>query len=374
MKFVISSSTLSSHLLAIGRVIVPKNNIHILDCFCFDISGKLLTITASDNDTTLITTIELAECDQDIRFAINAKTLQDSIKEIPEQPLEIYLNTESYEVTIEYQNGQYKMMAQSADEFPLPILDEEKDTCLTLPAQGLLTDLTRALVATANDQLRPQLSAVCFDVRDNSLSIASSNGNQLTLTCLTQISLEGEGTFLLAQRPASLLKTILGKEQGDVVINFNSRGATFITTDYKLICRLVEGRYPNFRSVIPQNNNNVATLNRQALVSVLRRVMIFANQQSVLIKFRISGNTLNISSQDIDFGKSAEENMLCDYNGVDMRIAFKGSIFLDLIQSLDSEEICLKIADPSRAGLIVPSVQEENHEVTILTMPSVFSD
>ncbi len=374
MKFVISSSVLSSRLMTIGRVIVQKNTIPILDCFCFDIQGTTLTITASDNDTTLTAKAELNECDSDVRFAVNAKTLQDAIKEIPDQPLECYLNTESYELTVEYQNGQYKLMGQSAEEYPTPAISDETRLEFDLECQKLVPSITRCMIAAANDTLRPQLNTICFDIHSQEVSLVSSNGNQLALTKLAMPELNAEGSYLLGTRPASLLKGMLAKAEGNVHFSIGQRTAIVYTEEYSLTSRLVEGRFPNYRSVIPQDNPNIVTVNRLALVSALRRVLVFANAQAVLVKFRLGPNTMNISSQDIDFGKSAEENMLCDYMGTPMRIAFKGSVLLDLINNIEGDDITLKLSDPSRAGLIVPAKQKEGEEVLMLIMPSVFND
>ena len=374
MKFVISSSVLSSRLMTIGRVIVQKNTIPILDCFCFDIQGTTLTITASDNDTTLTAKAELNECDSDVRFAVNANTLQDAIKEIPDQPLECYLNTESYELTVEYQNGQYKLMGQSAEEYPTPAISDETRLEFDLECQKLVPSITRCMIAAANDTLRPQLNTICFDIHSQEVSLVSSNGNQLALTKLAMPELNAEGSYLLGTRPASLLKGMLAKAEGNVHFSLGQRTAIVHTEEYSLTSRLVEGRFPNYRSVIPQDNPNIVTVNRLALVSALRRVLVFANAQAVLVKFRLGPNTMNISSQDIDFGKSAEENMLCDYMGTPMRIAFKGSVLLDLINNIEGDDITLKLSDPSRAGLIVPAKQKEGEEVLMLIMPSVFND
>lgn len=374
MKFVISSSTLSAHLQTIGRVIVQKNTLPILDCFRFSIQGKTMTITASDNDSTLTTKLELVECEADVDFAVNAKTLQDVIKEIPEQPLDFYLNTETYEITIEYQNGQYRIMGQSAEEYPLPAADDDEHINLTVEAPQLLTCVNRAIVAAANDVLRPLLSAVCFDIQNDSMSVVASNGNHLALT---KVGLDGgqkEGIFLLGTRPATLLRGILGKNPGDAILNFGQRNATFSTEEYTLTCRLVEGRYPNYRSVIPQDNPNAATLNRLAFISVLRRVLAVANPATTLVKLRLDGSTLNITTEDMDYNKSAEENMLCEYTGSPLRIAFKGATLLELIQNIESEDITIRLADPSRAGVIVPTEQKEGEEVLMLIMPSVFND
>ena len=374
MKFVISSSVLSSRLMTIGRVIVQKNTLPILDCFCFDIKGQTLTITASDNDSTLTATAELNEFDCDVKFAVNAKTLQDAIKEIPDQPLECYLNTDTYELTIEYQNGQYKLMGQDASDYPTPVAEENSQIDFEVNSARLLSGITRCMVAAANDALRPQMNTVCFDVQQHSLSLVSTNGNQLALTRFPLPNTEQSGVYLLSTRPANLLKGILSKVEGEAHVSLGSRTITVNVDDYTFTSRLVEGRFPNYRSVIPQNNPNIVKVNRLALISALRRVLVFANAQAVLVKIRLEGNTMNISSQDIDFGKSAEENMLCEYTGMPMRIAFKGSMLLDLINNIDGNDIAMELSDPSRAGLIVPIEQQAEETVIMLTMPSVFND
>ena len=374
MKFVLSSSVLASRLQTIGRVIVQKNNVPILDCFCFDIKGNQLTITASDNDSTFFTKIELNESDADVRFAINAKTIQDAIKEIPDQPLEIYLNAETFELTIQYQNGHYKITGQDATTYPLPALSDDKKLEITLKEDVFLAAINRSLVAVATDGLRPQLNSVCLDIQDHSVSVVSSNGGQLALTSIPYPSLDAEESYLIGTRPMMLLKGMLSKGDGNVSLSMSERTATISNDNYSIICRLVEGRFPAYRKIIPENNPNVITINRQALVSALRRVLVFANAQAVLVKFHITAGTLHISSQDIDFGKSAEESMLCEYTGNPMSIAFKGPVLLELINNIDAEDISLKLSDPSRAGLITPAEQKEGEEVLMLIMPSVFND
>ncbi len=375
MKFVISSTKLSSHLLTLGRIIAQKNSMPILNCFCFDIKGGTLEVTASDNDSTLTTTLELIESEEDIRFAVNAKTLQDAIKEIPEQPLDIFVNTDNFEITIAYQNGQYKLTGQSAEDYPVPVFEKEGRIEVELSTATLLRGISRAIVAAATDNSRPQLNAVCFDVRGNSLAMVASNGNQLALTGISNInSSEGEGTFLLAVRPATVLKGILAKESGTVYMYFGERGATFETAEYTFSSRLVDGRYPNYRSVIPTANPIFFSVNRSSIVSVLRRVLIFTNPQAVIVKMRIEPNSINISTQDMDFGMSAEENLLCDYTGQPMRIAFRGDSLMNMIQNFETDDITFKVSDPSRAALIVPTEADEKEEVVMLLMPSVFND
>ncbi len=374
MKFVLSSTVLSSRLSTIGRVIAPKNAIPILGCFLFKIEGNTLTVTASDNDATFHATIPLNECDADVTFAINAKTIQDAIKEIPDQPIDCYFNTENNELTIDYQNGQYKLMGQSAEEYPEMVDGDGDKLRFTINSQQLLSGINRSLVAVAADNLRPQLNSICFDVYEQSVSMVTTNGNQLALTKMPMESV-GEATcrYLLSSRSAGLLKGMLAKEDGDTVIALGSRISAFSTNSYTFTSRMVEGNFPNYRSIIPQNNPHIVVLNRQAFISALRRVLVIANNaQSILVKLRIDSNAIRLSSQDVEFGKSAEETMLCEYAGTPMRIAFKGNVLLDIINNIESEDVTIKLSDPSRAGLVTPTQKEENEEIVMLIMPSVF--
>lgn len=374
MKFVISSSVLSARLQAIGRVIISKNNLPILDCFLLDIRDGKLTITASDNETTITTWTELVECDADITLAVNAKTIQDAIKEIPEQPLDIYINDNTLEITVEYQNGKYNFMGQPADEYPTPPEFPEEVSTLTIPCQRLLSGLGRALFATAEDTIRPVMNSVYFDFMEKGLTIVASDGHKLAMTTLDESQATTPSAFILPKKPSTLIKNILPKETGDAVIRLSTRNAVITTENYKMTCRLVEGRYPNYNSVIPQNNPNCATVNRPALLSALRRVLIFSNAKSALIKLRLEASKLEVSSQDIDFSMSAEEAMMCDYSGMPLSIGFKGTFLVDLLNNIESEEIIFKLSDASRAGVIVPATQKENETVLMLLMPMMLND
>ncbi|MBR4552210.1 MAG: DNA polymerase III subunit beta [Bacteroidaceae bacterium] len=374
MKFTISSTAFSSRLQAMGRVVTPKNNVSILECFVFDVHDGKLTITASDNENTLVSILELSEQDGDTKFAVNAKTVQDAVKEIPEQPLDVYLNEQTMEVTIDYQNGQYRFMAQSAEEFPTPPTLDGEITTITIPSEQLLSGVGRELFATADDTLRPVMNGVFFDVKEGSVTFVASDGHKLACSTIKNIQTEEEGCFILPKKPASLLKSLFGKDEADVTIQFNARNAVFSTPTATLTCRLIEGHYPNYRSVIPQANPNEGTLNRQALLSVLRRVMLFSNVNSALVKLNFDMGNLSISGQDLEFSMSADEKMLCDYNGMPMRIGFKGPFLIDLLNNLQSEEVTFRLSDASRAGVIVPTTQPEGEEVLMLLMPMMLND
>lgn len=374
MKFVISSSTLSARLQAIGRVISSKNNLPILESFLFEIQGNQLKLTASDNETTLSTTMELVESDADLRFTVNAKTMQDAMKEIPEQPLDFFVNEKTLEVTVVYQNGNYKFMGKEADEYPVPPTVEESASSLTLPCKDLLAGIGRALFATADDTLRPVMNGVYFDLTENQLTIVASDGHKLACGTITNIQTSKADSFILPKKPAALLKNLLAKEDGDAVVRFGQRNALITTATSSINCRLIEGRYPNYNSVIPQDNPNIVTVNRAALLSALRRVLIFSNVNSALIKIQLANSKMTISSQDVDFSMSAEEALLCDYSGMPMSIGFKGTFLTELLNNIEGEEVVIKLADASRAGIIVPAEQPENGSVLMLLMPMMLND
>lgn len=374
MNFVLSSSILSARMQAIGRVIVSKNSLPILDCFLFDVHDGLLTITGSDNETNIKTTMELVESDGNIKVAINAKTIQDSIKEIPEQPLRFSIDEQTMEVTVEYQNGKYNFMAQAADDYPTPPAVEAENAVLTLSAEDMLSGLSRALFATAEDAIRPIMNGVFFDFTGEKLAVVASDGHKLALTELNNATFTEKKSFIFPKKPATLIKNILPKEKEDVKICVNNRNAIIKTENYEMVCRLIEGHYPNYRSVIPQNNPNRVVVNRAALLSALRRVLIFSNANSALVKLQIVANRIEVSSQDIDFSMSAQESLLCDYNDMPISIGFKGTYLLELLNNIDGEEIMINLADASRAGIFVPASQKENENTIMLLMPMMLNE
>ena len=374
MKFIVSSTGLFSHLQAISRAINSKNSLPILDCFLLELIGGKLTITASDSETTLSTSLEVNEWSGDGRFAISSKTILDALKEIPEQPLTFDINMERLEVTVQYQNGQYNMMGQNADEYPQAPALNDAAVRVSLGADVLMTGVNRALFATGDDELRPVMNGVYFDITTEDITFVASDGHKLVRNKTYAAKGDEKATFILPKKPATLIKNLLSKEQGDVQIGFDDRNAVFTMENYSMTCRLIEGRYPNYNSVIPQNNPHQATIDRLMFMSALRRVSVFSSASSSLIKLSLSSNQIKISAQDIDFSTSAEETMMCSYEGNPMSIGFKSTFLIDILNNMSSDEIVMELADPSRAGVIVPVEQEENEEVLMLLMPMMLND
>ena len=374
MKFIVSSTALSSHLQAISRVINSKNALPILDCFLFELQDGTLSATVSDSETTMVTTVEVNESDMDGRFAVTAKTLLDALKEIPEQPLTFEINTDSLEITVQYQNGKYSLMGQNADEFPQSATLGDNAVRVEMEASVLLGGINRSVFATADDELRPVMNGIYFDITTEDITMVASDGHKL-VRCKTLAAKGNErAAFILPKKPATLLKNLLPKEQGSVTIEFDERNAVFMLDSYRMVCRLIEGRYPNYNSVIPQNNPHRAIIDRALFISALRRVSVFSSQSSSLIKLSLSENQMKISAQDIDFSTSAEETIACQYGGNPMSIGFKSSFLIDILNNISAQNIIIELADPSRAGVIVPEEQEEDEDLLMLLMPMMLND
>ncbi len=374
MKFIVSSATLFSRLQTVGRVINSKNTLPILDCFLFEINNQTLTITASDSETTLITSLDIIESESDIRFCINAKTIQDSMKEIADQPLAFDINPENMEITATYKNGRFNIVGQSATDYPQVNITQDGMNTLSMSAESLLNGINRCLFATADDDLRPVMNGVYFDIQNDGLTFVSTDGHKLVRNKNYTIKNEQPSAFILPKKPTTILKNLLPKEAGDVTLNFNERNAIVTMEKSKLICRLIEGRYPNYNSVIPQNNPYKVTVDRLTLLSALKRVLIFSNQSSALIKLHLEANQLVVSGQDIDYSTSAEEHIFCEYSEAPMNIGFKGTFLIDILNNITGENVIIELADPSRAGVIVPADQEENEDLLMLLMPMMLND
>ena len=373
MKFIVSSTGLFSHLQAISRVINSKNSLPILDCFLLELTDGTLSITASDNETTLTTSIETNEHDGNGRLAVNSKTILDALKEIPEQPLSFEVN-ENMEIMVKYLNGKYSLMGQNADEYPQTTALGSNAVHVTLGAPVLLNGITRSLFATADDELRPVMNGVYFDITTEDITFVASDGHKLVRNKTFKSRGNEKAAFILPKKPATLLKNLLPKEMGDVQIDFDDRNAVFTLENYSMTCRLIEGRYPNYNSVIPNDNPFKATIDRLAFMSALKRVSVFSSAASSLIKLHLDANSIQISGQDIDFSTSAEETLMCQYDGNSMSIGFKSTFLIDILNNISSQEVVLELKDAARAGVIVPVEQDGEEDLLMLLMPMMLND
>jgi len=374
MRFTVSSTALSAKLVALSRVINSKNALPILGDFVFEVSGLTLSLTASDSENTMQTSVELTDSDGDGRFAIGNHDLLEAVKGISEQPITFNVDEQALLAKINYQNGLFSLPIESADEYPAAQQVGEGAKTIVIANQLLLDNINRSIFATASDELRPVMNGIYFDLTPDCLSVVASDGHKLVRNKIFSIKSDEPAAFILPKKPATLLKALLGKDGGDVTIRFDERNAEINYGDGIIVCRLIEGRYPNYNSVIPQNNPNELRVDRNGLLAALRRVQPFANDSSNLIRFHVEGSTLQLDAEDYDFSKTATERMTCEYNGQPMSIGFKGSSFIEILGNFTCNEVVLQLADPSRAGLVIPSEQPEGQDVLMLMMPMLLND
>lgn len=375
MRFTVSSSALSSKLNMLAKVIGSKNSLPILDCFLFQVANGEMSITASDSDNVIKSTLALTDHDGEGEFCVPNRVILDALKELPEQPLHFDVDAagEAVAIKIVYQNGLYNFTGQSAEEYPRTQSMNDACTTVSLPTEMLIDNISRSLFATASDELRPVMNGIYFDLTADALAIVASDGHKLVRSKNFTIKSESPSAFNLPKKPASLLKNILNKDGDDAIIKFDDRSAEIQFTDGVMRCRLIDGRYPNYNSVIPNNPNEV-TVDRRGLQSALRRVLPFASESSQLIRFHIESGRFEVSSEDIDFSTSAKEQLSCEYNGSPISIGFKGSSLMEILSNLTSDNIIIQLADPSRAGIIVPAEQPENEDILMLIMPMLLND
>ncbi len=374
MRFTVSSTALSNRLVALSRVINSKNSLPILGDFLFEVVDGRLYLTASDSEVMMKTSLELTENDGNGRFCVGNHDLLEAVKGISEQPISFDVDQTANIAKIGYQNGMFSLPVENADEFPQPQQVSDSATTITISTPMLAENINRSIFATAQDELRPVMNGIYFDLTPEYLAVVASDGHKLVRNKVLTIKSEQPAAFILPKKPASLLKGLLGKQGGDVIIRFDDRNAEINFEDGVIVCRLIEGRYPNYNSVIPQSNPNQLTVDRLGLLAALRRVQPFANDSSNLIRFHVENGTLQLDAEDYDFSKTATERMSCDYNGMPMSIGFKGSSFIEILSNFDCEQVVIQLADPSRAGLVLPSEQPENQDVLMLMMPMLIND
>lgn len=374
MKFVVSSATLLAHLQAISRVINSRNPIPILDCFLLDLKDNVLSVTAADTETRLETRLEVSSSEGEGSLAINAKNLLDPLRELPDQPLTFDINDETLEVYIYYHNGKYNFVGLKSDEYPQPKELKEDAMTLTMEADELFEGINRTVFATADDELRPVMNGIYFDITADDLTFVASDGHKLVRVINKNVKGEGRSSFILPKKPANLLKSLLPKETAKVEIKFDENNAYITLSDYTMVCRFVEGRYPNYNSVIPKDNPNKVTLDRLSFLNALRRVAVFSNPASSLVKLQLAEDRIVVSAQDIDFLTSAEEIIPCNYEGNVMNIGFKAVFLIDILNNIPSTDVRVELADPSRAGVILPADKEEQTDMLTLLMPMMLND
>lgn len=375
MKFQVLSSDLLSHLSSISRVLASKSAMPILENFLFNVESDKLTITASDGDTTIVTSVNLDSVEGSGAIIISPKNLLEPLKEMPQQEIQFEFDEGNLEIFVTYESGKFNFIApDTAANYPQQkALDADAQT-LVIPAQALATGIQSTFFATADDDLRPVMNGIFFDIRDDQFIFVASDSKKLVRLINTAVKPGFTSNFILPKKPASLLKNVIAKDVEDATITFDSKSAHISVGDYTVSCRLIDGRFPRYESVIPNNNVNKVTIERQSLINVLRRVAVFANAATNQVKFDLTENMLTISAQDIDYSVSATERVSCSYAGVPMAIGFRASYLIEILNTIASAEVEILLSDHARAALIVPVESNENEDLLMLIMPMMLTD
>ena len=374
MKFNVSSSKLFANLQALSKVIAPKNSLQILEDVLFDLNGNNLTMTASDGETTIRTTIEVENAEGQGKVASGAKLLLETLKEFPEQPLTFQIDDANFAINITSANGTYSFVGANGNEYPEMPLEGEQTGRIELPAPLLLDAINKTIFCTADDELRPVMNGIFFDMLEDRIVLVATDAHRLVRYTNTTVSAPAPMSFILPKKPANLLKNVLAKEEDNVMLVFGQKNARFEFGQTLVVCRQIEGRFPNYNAVIPQNNQNKVTVDRQTLINACKRVAVFANTGTSLLKLSLTENQIRISAQDIDFSTSAEETIACSYAGTPMSIGFKAPFLIEILSSITCDEVLLELADPARAGLIMPLENEEGQDVLMLLMPMLLNE
>lgn len=369
MKFIVSSSHLLKELSAISGVLNSSNTLPILDNFLFSIVNGELTVSASDLESVIFTKIKLDKADKDGNIAIPAKLLLDTLKTFPEQPLTFNIQEDNFSIEVVTDNGKYKLAGQNGEEFPkTPELESPAD--LTLSADILFNAVNRTLFASGNDELRPVMSGVFFELNTDNVTFVATDAHKLVRYRRTDAKAAKGASFILPKKPANLLKGLLSSVDSDILVKYTDTNAYFEFDNVTLICRLIDGKYPNYDAVIPKENPNRVIVEKSAFLASIKRISIFSNKTTHQVRLKIAGNELSISAEDLDFSNEANERLTCDHQGEDIEIGFNSRFLIEMLSNIETENVSLEMSAPNRAGLLLPAEgNDANENLLMLVMP-----
>jgi len=373
MKFIVSSSLLYKEIQVLGGIINSSNTLPILDNFLFEINNNKLVLSSSDLESTMTSEIEIESTSTD-KIAISAKLLTDILKTFSEQPL-TFIKTDNNTIEISASNGKYSLAYLNGDEFPkqVEILDAHETV---INGSDLGNAINSTIFASGTDDLRPVMSGVFFQFNSESLKFVATDAHKLVKFETTEYTANEVSEFIMPKKPLQILKGILQTESSDLTIQHNDSNAKFIFDKSSITCRLIDGKFPNYEAVIPKDNPNVLTIDRQLFLNSARRVSIFSNKTTNQIRLKLAGSLLNISAEDFDFSNKADENLECQYSGDDIQIGFNSKFLIEMLNNLDSDMITLSMSHPNRAGIIRPLIEsgESKESITMLVMPVMLND
>jgi DNA polymerase-3 subunit beta len=367
MRFIVSTSTLLKQLQSVSGALSNSTVLPILENFLFEIKDGNLTISATDLQTSMTTSLTV-EAKENGRITIPSRILLDTLKSLPEQPIAFNIDDNTFAIEINAGDGKYKLSGENGEDFPkIPVV--ENASSVNLPASVLAEAINKTIFAVSNDELRPAMTGVYCQLSTSNLTFVATDAHKLVRYRRKDAKAAGTASFILPKKALNLLKSALPSDDVNVSVEYNSTSAFFKFNNINLVCRLIDERYPDYEAVIPQNNPNKLTIDRQAFLGSLSRVAIYANKTTHQVRLKINGSELNISSEDIDFANEAHERLNCQYDGEDIEIGFNARFLIEMLKNLSCEEVMLEMSTPNRAGLLLPQNGDENEDVLMLVMP-----
>ena len=374
MRFIINSQVFAKSLQALSGVITNNNTVAIVNCFHFQLNENVLTIKATDLETTLVVRLELetAKVEGISEVAVPAKILLDILKSFSDVPLNFSVDPDNYMIDIVSKEGKYRLAGQNPETYP--VLKKAEDTTkIELPASVLVTAISKTYFATSNDEMRQQMSGIYCEMNSESITFVGTDAHKLVRYRRLDVKTGENSSFILPKKPVSIVKNILlsNKEDVDVTVEYNSTNVFFSFDNFFIVCRLVDGKYPNYEAAIPKENPNKLVLNRTDFLNSLRRVSIFANQSTHQVRLLCTEKELVISAEDIENSNDAREKLVCEYEGDEMEIGFNSKFLIEMVNNIDTENVMMELAGPSRAGILFPVYDEEDvkENILMLVMP-----
>ncbi len=372
MRFIVNSISLLKSVQALGGVLNAKNTLPILDNFLFELNGQTLSVTSSDLETIMTVNLDLEMAEDDGQVAVPARLLLEMLKAFPNIPITFTIDNDN-KIELAAGDGKYNLSGFNADEFPKASPFEDK-VSVEFESAILVSAINKTLFATGNDELRPVMAGVFCDIHNDDITFVATDAHKLVRYRHVHQNSDAQISFILPKKPLNLLKNTLPNDETAVKIEYTEKNAVFTFENFSLVCKLVDGRYPNYEAVIPKENPNVLTVNRQAFLSVIRRVSIFSNKSTHQIRLKIMGQELQLFAEDLDYSNAAQERISCNYDGEDMDIGFNSRFLLEMLTNLDSDEVSLHLSQPNRAGLIIPNSNDEREDILMLIMPVMLNN
>ncbi len=367
MKFIVNSSYLLKQLSYINGVITTNPVVPILENFLFEIDKNHLTVTASDLQTSMITEIAV-ESKERGNIAVPARILLDTLKNLPDQPVTFSIDESTYSIELSSDNGRYKLSGENATDFP-KVPSVSNDFSASLSSEVLARAINNTIFATSNDELRPAMTGVYVNLGEKNTTFVSTDGHRLVRYRRTDVKSDSGNTIIIPRKALNLLKSTLPSENTDVTIDFNTANAFFKFGSIRMICRLIDERFPDYENVIPSSSTIKMTINRGDFLSSLKRISIYANKTTHQVRLKITGSQLQVSAEDLDFSNEANERLACEHEGEDIEIGFNARFMIEMLSNLDTDQIKLNMSAPNKAGVILPVEKDKNEDILMLVMP-----